>query len=239
MINAGCMQDPEVTAVFGAHVAPDLPHGTIGVRYGKFYAANNTFIMNIQGKGTHGAKPEKGIHALHAAADLVLRLQKLPEKFPDEKTVVSVCTFHSGTKENIISGEAQLSGTIRTLGCETKQTMQKYVEEAVRDIEKQYGVTIELRYLQAHQGIVNTDEMTAFALEALQEDFTVCELTEPTMVSEDFGFFVEASRGSFYHFGTGGEYELHSANFLPHESLLPLGAAAHACVAWSYLAKQC
>ena len=37
MIEAGCMDGVE--AVYGAHVAPDLPEGVIGVRYGKFYAA--------------------------------------------------------------------------------------------------------------------------------------------------------------------------------------------------------
>lgn len=238
MINAGCMREPEVTAVFGAHVAPDLPLGTIGLRDGKFYAANDFFYLKVVGKGCHGAKPESGNNPLKAASELVRLLHLLPENFPDEKAVLSVCTFHAGTKANIIPDHAELSGTIRTLGRDSRNKMRELFMQTVSLVEKNYGVRVEVRYIDAHPGIVNTCEMTAFVRQALQQDFTICELSEPTMISEDFGFFVDAAKGSFYHFGTGGEYELHSAGFLPDESLLPLGAAAHACVAWNYLVKQ-
>ena len=238
MIDAGCMENPKVSAVFGAHVAPDLPLGTIGLRNGKFYAANDFFYLKVVGIGCHGARPESGNNPLRAASDLLLRLQQLPERFPEEKTVVSVCTFHAGTKANIIPDYAELSGTIRTLGHDTRTAMQNLFMKTVSSVEETYAVQVEVQYTEAHPGIVNTDEMTDFVRQTLQQNFTLCELTEPTMISEDFGFFVDACKGSFYHFGTGGEHELHSAKFLPDESLLPLGAAAHACVAWNYLAKQ-
>ena len=239
MIEAGCMENPKVSAVFGAHVAPDLPLGTIGLRDGKFYAANDFFYLKVVGKGCHGAKPASGNNPLRAASDLLLRLQQLPEHFPEEKTVLSVCTFQAGTKANIIPDHAELSGTIRTLGHDTRAAMKNLFMQAVSSVEEAYAVRVEVRDIEAHPGIVNTDEMTTFVRQTLGQDFTLCELTEPTMISEDFGFFVDASRGSFYHFGTGGDHELHSARFLPPESLLPLGAAVHASVAWNYLAKQC
>jgi len=239
MMEAGCMENPKVSAVFGAHVAPDLPLGTIGVRDGKFYAANDFFYLKVVGKGCHGARPESGNNPLKAASDLLLRLQQLPERFPEEKTVLSVCTFHAGTKANIIPDYAELSGTIRTLDHDTRAAMKSLFMQTVSSVEEAYAVQVEVQYIEGHPGIVNTNEMTEFVRQTLQQKFTICELTEPTMISEDFGFFVDASCGSFYHFGTGGEYELHSAEFLPDESLLPLGAAVHAIVAWEYLAKQC
>ena len=65
-VDAGCLRG--VDAVFGAHVSPELPLGTVGVRYGKFYAASDTFSITVRGKSAHGAEPEKGIDALQAAA---------------------------------------------------------------------------------------------------------------------------------------------------------------------------
>ncbi|MCD8116263.1 MAG: amidohydrolase [Oscillospiraceae bacterium] len=71
MIAAGCLERPHVDAVFGCHVSPDLSAGTIGIRYGKFYAASNPFTIRFLGRSAHGAEPEKGADAIAAAAATV------------------------------------------------------------------------------------------------------------------------------------------------------------------------
>ena len=106
MIAAGCMKD--VRAVFGGHVTPDLPAGTVGVRYGKFYAASDTFQIRLFGRAAHGAEREKGVDALEAGAILVQELIRLPERLTGERSVVSVGTFRSGTARNVVADEAQL-----------------------------------------------------------------------------------------------------------------------------------
>lgn len=60
-------------------------------------------------------------------------------------------------------------------------------------------------------------------------------LPQPTLTTEDFGYFIENTPGCFYHFGVGGSYPLHNDHFLPDSGLLPLAAAAHAAVIWDYL----
>ena len=87
MIEAGCMEG--VDAVFGAHVAPDLPSGVIGVRYGKFYAASDMFTVTMHGRSAHGAQPENGIDALAAAAAVVSELRKLPAIYIQDPAVLS------------------------------------------------------------------------------------------------------------------------------------------------------
>ena len=54
-VDAGCLRG--VDAVFGAHVSPELPLGSVGIRYGKFYAASDTFSITVRGKSAHGAEP--------------------------------------------------------------------------------------------------------------------------------------------------------------------------------------
>ena len=53
LIDIGALEG--VNAVFGAHVAPDLPAGTVGVREGKFYAASDMFKITVTGMSAHGA----------------------------------------------------------------------------------------------------------------------------------------------------------------------------------------
>lgn len=102
MTDAGCMEG--VSAVFGAHVDPNLPAGKIGVRYGKFYAASDMITVTVFGKSAHGATPEKGIDALYAAVRMVDELKKLPAAVAVDRCVLTIGSFHAGTARNIVAG---------------------------------------------------------------------------------------------------------------------------------------
>jgi len=236
MMDAGCMEQPPVEAVFGAHVAPDLPYGTIGVREGQFYAASDFFTIEVFGKSAHGAKPEKAIDALKAAAELVLLLQQIPQQLPQERTIVTVGTMQAGTVRNIIAGSAKLEGIIRTLSLQMRKRVKQMISEAAADIERKHGVKVVVDLLESHPGITNTKSVTDHVRKTLKDHgFIVEEILGPSMISEDFGYYLEKAPGSFYHFGTGGDSELHSNTFLPKDELLIIGAAAHAAVVWEYL----
>ena len=238
MIEAGCMHDPAVEAVFGAHVAPDLPLGTVGVRYGKFYAASDMFDVTVLGKSAHGAEPEKGISALSAGARMVGALQELPRRFPGERCVVSVGAFHAGTVRNVLPGSASFSGIIRTLGTDTRGKMKTYFYDCLENLARETGTRLDISFRSSYPGIVNDDAMTALVegtARGLLGEARVLRIEHPTMTSEDFGYFADAATGAFYHLGVGGSAPLHNSRFLPDESVLPLGAALHAAVLTAYL----
>lgn len=238
MIDAGALNN--VDAVFGAHVSPDLPSGQVGVRFGKFYAASDMFTIKVYGKGSHGAEPEKGIDALAAGAKLALQLKQIPEKYTEDKCVVSVGTFNSGTAGNIISDYAELSGIIRTLGKENRTAVKNDLKEAVEAVAREIGVRTEILIRESYGGVVNHDEETALVADTVREYLGEASLTvidKPTMTTEDFGCFLEETKGSFYHIGAGCCAPLHSPEFLPDENSLLTAAAVHSAVAWEYLNK--
>ena len=227
-----------VSAVFGAHVSPELPLGMIGIRYGKFYAASDVIRVKVHGRSCHGAEPEKGIDALEAAARMVTELKKLPAEFLPEHSVLTIGTFHSGTAGNILPGEAEFQGIIRTLGPDARAKMKTRLRETIRQIEARTGVHAEIFIRESYPGVVNTDSETACAENAALRLFGpehVCRIAEPTMTTEDFGYYVEAAGGSFYHIGVGGDYPLHNEHFLPPADAPVIGAAMHAAVLFSRL----
>ena len=241
MISAGCMEGPAVEAVFGAHVCPDLPAGTVGVRFGKFYAASDTFELTLLGKSAHGAEPEKGIDALAAAAETVQALRALPGRFPGERCVLSVGTLQAGSAINVIADRAVLSGILRTLGPDTRRTMKGLLRETVETVAARWGVRAELTLRESYPGVVNTDAETELVLRtarSLLGPDRVVELPEPTMTTEDFGYFTQAAAGSFYHIGVGGKSPLHNPCFLPDDALLADAAALHAAVAAARLSGK-
>lgn len=235
MIAAGCIQG--VDAVFGAHVCPDLPRGTVGVRYGKFYAASDTFTIRITGRSCHGAQPERGIDALSCAARLVTALHTLrsPDPF-----VLSVGTLHAGTAINVIAGQAELTGILRTLGPENRAAMKQVLRETAQAVAAEFGAAVEVLLQESYAGIVNTDAETALVQTAAAQLLgpeRVRILSEPTMTTEDFGYYIDAAAGSFYHIGVGGDHPLHHPAFLPPADTVPLAAAVHAAVITAFLEK--
>ena len=237
MIAAGAVDG--VGAVFGGHVCPDLPLGIVGVKYGKFYAASVVFKIRFKGKSCHGATPEKGIDALMVAAETVTRLKTLQPSSGD-RCVLSTCIFNSGNVCNVIPGEAYIEGMIRTLGREDKQEMQDKLRMTVNDVCAKYGAIADIELIGTYDGVVNTDDETRLMERSARQvlgDDKVVVLDEPTMVTEDFGFFVDRCTGSFCHVGAGCTESLHSPHFIPDIKAAVTAAAVYACTLDNYLKK--
>lgn len=237
MIAAGALEG--VDAVFGAHVSPELPLGVVGVRYGKFYAASDTFKIVVKGRSAHAAEREKGIDALGAAADLATRLIALPaEALPNERAALTVGTLHAGTAENALADRAELSGILRTLGPDARGALKRRFAQTVDAVMAAWGATAEVALRESYPGVVNDDGMTALAEGALKAQLgaeNVRRIERPTLTTEDFGYFLMARPGSFYHVGAGCELPLHSTGFLPDDRAAVCAAAAHAAVIEAFL----
>ena len=235
LIEAGALDG--VDAVFGAHVSPELPLGHVGVRYGKFYAASDNFRVTVTGKSAHGAEREKGVDALAAAARMVTEVLALPQRL-GERSVVSVGTLNAGTAVNILAGEAAFAGIIRTLGPEARAAMRALFSETVAAIARDTGTAADCGLRASYPGVVNDEAMTRLVEQAARGalgDGRVRILEQPTMTTEDFGYYLNGRPGSFYHIGVGGDLPLHNPGFLPDDEAVAFGAALHAAVIDSFL----
>jgi hippurate hydrolase len=79
----------------------------------------------IHGIGAHGASPHRGVDPVVLGAEIVLALQTVisRELAPREAGVITVGSFHAGTKHNIISDEAHLQLTVRNDNMETRELL--------------------------------------------------------------------------------------------------------------------
>lgn len=245
MIEDGALNG--VSAIYGAHTAPELPCGSFGVRYGNAYAASNPFDLVIRGRGTHGAEPHLGTDAVVVACKVVDALQSIVSRnvSPLDSAVISIGSFHAGTARNIIADEAQLRGIIRCFGSESRKAMVEAVERAVRGICLSMNAEYELKFIWGYSGIINHDHETSIVRNALAglfgSDHVIVEQT-PSMTTEDFGAFLEQIPGSYWHIGVAAEntenYPLHNPRYAPDEGAVALAAAAHAAIVWNALCEQ-
>jgi hippurate hydrolase len=99
--------------------------GKVNVSEGSPFAGADTVDIIIHGVGAHGAHPYAGKDPIVLGSQIVLALQTLVarELPPRSPGVVTVGSFHSGTKHNIISDNAHLQLTVRNTSPETREIL--------------------------------------------------------------------------------------------------------------------
>ena len=114
---------PDIALAF--HVSSNNVAGQINVSEGSPYAGADTVDIIIHGVGAHGASPHRGKDPIVLGSQIVLALQTLVarELSPRQPGVVTVGSFHSGTKHNIISDRAHLQLTVRNTSMETRSLL--------------------------------------------------------------------------------------------------------------------
>lgn len=97
------------------HVTSEAEEGKIDVSPAP-YSGVDTLEINIKGVGTHGASPHLGKDPIVLGAQIVLALQTIITRdlAPREPGLITVGSFHGGSKSNIIGDNAKLELTVRT-----------------------------------------------------------------------------------------------------------------------------
>ena len=81
MLDVGVLENVE--AIFGLHVAPDQPIGSVASRPGPLLAGSGFFDAVISGKGGHAAIPQHSIDPILAASNVIVSLQHLVSREAD------------------------------------------------------------------------------------------------------------------------------------------------------------
>jgi hippurate hydrolase len=149
IIGARIMKDDGLWQRFGTpdyalafHVSSQDVAGVINVSEGSPYAGADTVDIVIHGVGTHGAHPHGGKDPIVLGAQIVLALQTLVsrELAPREPGVVTVGSFHAGTKHNIISDRAHLQLTVRSTNEETRAQLLEGIERVAVNMGRVAGL---------------------------------------------------------------------------------------------------
>lgn len=216
-----------VDALFGLHLFTGFPTGTLYLKEGPVMAASALFSIKIHGRGGHGSSPHQGVDALYAGASLVQNLQSLVSRELDARkpAVVSVCSFHSGTRPNILAQEAELSGTCRTFDAYIHEILPHAIDRILQGTAAALRVKAELDYRECCPVVDNDEGLTRLAREAAQAAGLRIEEAEPMMISEDFGFYRAHVPSAFAFLGAGEGYPNHHPAFDLDESALAQGAA--------------
>ena len=220
-----------VQALFGVHVFPSLPAGSIGVRSGSLTAAAGELEVEVIGEGGHGARPHQSTDAIWIAARVVSGLQEAISRRLDalHPVVVSFGRIEGGKAFNVIADHVRLLGTVRCLDLDLHAKLPGWIEETVQALCVGHGGRARVHYRAISPPVHNDPELTALVAEAavaLLGRQQVQWLEQPSLGAEDFAELLEGTRGTMFRLGVAGPQgcsPLHSNTFAPHEDCLAVG----------------
>ena len=236
LIKDGCMENPKVDYTIGLHVMPHINTGMVELQYGSMNASTDTVSITIEGKQGHGAYPHQGVDAIVAAGHVICALQSIVSRNIDPvDSVVFLGVINGGIKENVICPKVTLGGTLRTLNPDTRRYTKERIKEIVDFTCKGLGAKGSVDIEEGYAPLVNdnfvVDIVKENAINLLGKDNVVFR-KHPSLGAEDFSFFLEHSKGAFYHLGCRNEEKnilspLHTADFDIDEDCLEIGVMLH------------
>lgn len=197
------------------HVAADIRAGKIEATEGSPYSGADTVDIVVHGVGAHGASPHRGKDPIVIASQIVLALQTIVsrEVAPKEPSVITVGSFHSGTKHNIISDRAHLQLTVRSDRAVTRQLLLEGIERVAVNIGRAAGLPDdklpEVTVSEESVPPTTNDPELSRRLISLWEAKMGAEVFDKEVESlgmgaEDFGFFTTDPYIPSHYFAVGG-----------------------------------
>ncbi|MGB7436191.1 MAG: amidohydrolase [Candidatus Acidiferrum sp.] len=202
MLRAGLFQKfPKPDYVLALHDHSTIAAGQVAYHEGTMLAGADSVDITIRGYGGHGAAPHMTKDPIMIAAELVVFLQTIVsrEEDPLQPTVITVGSFHAGTKHNIIPDDAHLQLSVRTMSPEQREKTLAAIKRAADGIAAAAGVpadrmpivTVDKDSVPATYNDPALTRRVAASLEkALGKENVLAG--KPLMASEDFSLFALA-----------------------------------------------
>lgn len=230
MVEQGCLDNPKVDCVIGQHMNPRYEAGTFFAKPGYVSGSSDELRLKIIGKTCHGAYPEAGVDAIVIAGQVVSALQSLISRTisPFDPAVITIGTIQGGTANNIVCGEVNMVGTMRTLSAETRAALKDRIVSVVQGVARAMGGDAEVVITPGYGAVYNHDGYYA-RIEDLAEELVgrekIVRREAPSLGVESFCYFLKDTPGVYYDLGSGVGTALHTSTFCVDEGCLLPGVA--------------
>ncbi|MAP93501.1 MAG: N-acyl-L-amino acid amidohydrolase [Ponticaulis sp.] len=245
MLAEGVFDELEPEAMFALHVEPG-PVGKIYTRPTGFLAGATAFKIDLEGEGTHAAKPWSGTDLPSLGADIIKAFSVIAARKTntlEQPNVLSVGRVTIGTRNNILPADGVLEGTLRTYSEDRLSFVKSEVESMIEHLGAIYGATTQITYADETPPTVNTADVLARIAPALEAtaDLGLDADATPRPAAEDFSFFSRKIPSVYFILGSTKNFESfatapsnHSPQFDIDESVLAVGAEAFTRIALLY-----
>ena len=221
MIAGGVLENHPADFVIGAHVTSMLPLGFVATRPGVMMSRANALVVDIQGKGGHGAMSTVEGNVVLAVSALAPRLSEVVHglEFEGGICACSAGVIHAGTANNVVPRHAQLRGTLRTFTPHQLVISLARLDAILRDMEESFEVSCSLSLNDGTPAVVNNMNVARRVIESAGQIVGAANVLDlpPVSPSDDMSEFLNRIPGCYMFVGgaladgTSGQH--HSPDF--------------------------
>src|SRR4051812_31594866 len=230
MLKDGLMERFGVQEVYGMHNMPGIPVGHFAIRPGPMMAAADRFVLTIEGKGGHAARPHEAVDPVLVASHVITALQSVASRNVDplESAVVSVCSIKAGEAFNVIPQTATLLGTVRTLTEAVRDLCETRIRAIAENVCAAFGAKATIEYNRGYPVTFNDPAKTEFMAEvakAVSGEAGVDTTVAPLMGVEDFSYMLLERPGAYIFVGNGDTAGVHHPAYDFNDEAAPYGVS--------------
>ncbi|CAN7171300.1 amidohydrolase [Variovorax paradoxus] len=250
MIEQGVLQNPRVDAIFGLHINPGLPSGSIGYRSGPLMAGADEIHIHVEGKQAHGASPWNGVDPIVVSSQIILGLQTIVSRqlnISQEPAVISIGAIAGGNRSNIVPESVKLLGTLRTFDEPMRNDAKQRIARTANLIAESAGARAKVNFGPLNYSVTTNDaSLTEASLPVLnQMTGNRVSVIPKRSASEDFSEYQRLVPGMFFLLGAmpeGKSLETvapnHSPKFDFNEDAMAVGVRSLSALAIDYLNRH-
>ncbi len=227
LCRTGILRRYHVSRVFALKLWPGAPEGVIASRPGALMARSNEINIQISGESVHFARADEGRDALLAGVEFLRRAREMADAAPPP-CILRFGVMNSGDSRDMVSGQTELKGVLRTYRDETYQYCRESLIRISGEISRETGCPVSVGLSDGWDAVWNPEDFYCHISNYLSKRFhhaqIIRELDNPVLASEDFAFYQQRAPGILFFLGLGDAPELYSPAFDFHdEIILPAG----------------
>lgn len=227
MIDEGLLEKIRLDSIYSLHNWPELPEGIFGLKSGPIMAAYDSFVIEINAKGTHAAMPHQGVDVVFLTSLLIQNVYSILSRTnPTKNKVVSFTSIHTGTTYNVLPDKVEIKGTFRTFDINTRKEIIEILKNLLENLKKIYNFSYNFLLKEGYPSTINDQKEIDFLKDLIISKFgknKLSEISEPSMGSEDFSYFLQSIKGAYIWIGSAKGntfYGLHNPKFDFNDSIL-------------------
>lgn len=229
------VESPEFHALspdymFALHNIPGVSKNKVLVKTGSFAAASCGITINLEGRTSHAAEPEKGNPPYPAATKIIEDIQEFTHSKKGFKSHVISTLIYIRMGEisfGVSPSSLEMGITLRAYENQDLNLLCKKAEEIIEKHAHDFALEFSHSYCEIYPATENAPECVQMITEAAKSNgLDIDQMEHPNNWSEDFAYYTATNKGAQFGFGSGEDIPpLHNPNYdFPDDLIEP---AAH------------
>lgn len=191
---------------FAVHVNAVLPTGQISYSRDVFMAYGDWFSLDIEGPGGHASAPERAGNPIQFGSLFYEGIVRITQELTTEssRVVATVTEFISGNTVNVIPTRGSLRGTVRTISADQREQLHRSMRALSDELATSLGLSARLTITEGYPAVVSDREFIDSFLRTAEQNgygLELCEMDHPSMVIEDYSYFLQKWPGAMVYVG--------------------------------------